>query len=1099
MSFTTERGEYLYKQLIKIVPGNQVDPHLLLRAYLTVKLPKEKNRTSLSEYLIESVMEDDNAEIRHSIEAYSLEDYLSYVASFEVTDLKTFLRFLKDKNQIITETDLVVSLLIVKYAGLESVLISKQSVKNLYVSYLEKSKRLGIDAIRDRSGEFIRFLNCIWSYYLDPDSTRLLKFSDEKAETRIRRIVGMLYDDLRQTTEESFRICSEIQMENPRTKNEIKSILQANIQLGKFWNTSPIARKEKYVDEGILEDEAIIVNINGKLMTLLDSKLSILSEEFQIVLQKNEWYQLSCGLYIYQRRNNDLRPNYPGEVIVDELANDVERPHDVALEMSFLKHLLLQNKRHDGNRYLIVFPSPFLVHEIWERLLRHELFDVRFVMENDAIEDLTKAWTFDPKIPAADRRFLQEHMIVDYFKERIDDVVSYKAIDASRYTDVLVEDIRGLNDGAQSRQGVLNIITTIDRTCRLIVFCRDSDMHGTDALFPLTPQETVQGIFPIPSEMVGTRQKKNVWIADFKESTENSDGCLAIYNFVKSRYDDSEKVRRLFIDYCSPSKLDYEQYSRGKEPIRKSVRKAKANTPEEKKRKAPKIIAYCPEISFKYYVFRKSGNPDSVYYVAYFIDGEKEYGRATDCASKSFSEFQNWLLNEYIYKKVRVNKGARKEKDDAQYSADLYASRGETYSHWIRDVISKHYKGANISLRAFWCFHPEIKSVLRINDDEYEILKKLIHSDLGKKYLTEISGENICEFLSEAEINDIDENYIINLLSQVLALAVKEGNIIHNTLADDDGGDYSGRNVKSALARRTLPEAKFRELFHMLNPAPDGTIKPVDLSLLIRMLTGITTPEVAALKWSDFQEIRFGNMRFHYLRVSKRIVPGSDEPQNHSKATCYRLIPLGKYLGSIMEKLYLSLDGEDVDDRFILEQNNGSHVSAKMISKTFLKYFEKLGIDEIQIKVPKGNSVGFSEVLLTRSFGDLLRENLRYWALKIAGFSVDEVCALFGTSRITTAGKYYIDYNNEQSLLYLYAKLNRIESFLLYGGIRDRIEERRNESLPMTIVYNTFSPIRVDLQYESSSSGQCGSIIAKGDFGAMVTEMEPFPEEGDGK
>ena len=146
---------------------------------------------------------------------------------------------------------------------------------------------------------------------------------------------------------------------------------------------------------------------------------------------------------------------------------------------------------------------------------------------------------------------------------------------------------------------------------------------------------------------------------------------------------------------------------------------------------------------------------------------------------------------------------------------------------------------------------------------------------------------------------------------------------------------------------------------------------------------------------------------------------------------------------------------------------------------------------EIQIRIPKGNVSGFEEVILTRSFGDLLRENLIFWAIKVAGFNSDEISSLFGTSRVTTFGKYYMDYNNEQSLCYTFEKLNRIEAFLLYGGIRDRIENRNPGSDQRHISYTTFSPIRIDLQFNMNSSS---AIDVSSTFGARVTEMKPFAD-----
>ena len=129
------------------------------------------------------------------------------------------------------------------------------------------------------------------------------------------------------------------------------------------------------------------------------------------------------------------------------------------------------------------------------------------------------------------------------------------------------------------------------------------------------------------------------------------------------------------------------------------------------------------------------------------------------------------------------------------------------------------------------------------------------------------------------------------------------------------------------------------------------------------------------------------------------------------------------------------------------------------------------GGKNLQISIPKSDS-GYSEVILTRYYGDLLQENFKYYAMKTAGFSEDDICFMVGTNRATTFGKYYMDFNCEQSLLYTHAKLNRLESFLLYGSNSNRIDNIVRTLLPDKVEYDTYSPIRVDLQFDSENKSR---------------------------
>lgn len=1081
----TERGEFFQSQLLKIIPGNRQGQHLLLQAYLTVNLPPGYNRTASEDLLLEQLLDPINVEIRRSIEAYNLADYLRFVASNEVTDLKSFLGFKSSIHRDATDADLLINLLVVKGLGFSSVICSDDSVRNMYKAYLATAKGLGVRYIDDRDGAFTRFLNCIYSYNLDSELTGLQRFGDAKVEARIRRIVEILYDDFHLTRSEAAWLCATVHESNPRLARDIERIIQNQVRYARFWTTSPVSRMEAAVNNGDAPEGSLLVEHDGKKMALFDAKTAVLAKELLDVAWKTEWYELACGLDLYQRHTLDVRSDEQGSVRTEDISNDVERPNDTALEMSLLYPLTTQNARFSGNSFMIVFPSPFFIRQ-WLEDKELENHHVHFVMEDAGIEALTREWVLDPRMLTSKKKWIREHVSFSAVRTVDEDGrYQYGEIDAGGYSDILIEDVQ---KDKNSRRGLLKIPKTVGKNCRLIVLCEDSSMHDPSSLFS-SVQKNAKGVLAIPTKTIGTGKKKNIFIADFREDEEadTGNGTLDVYELVRPKREATDRVRRLFVDYAEPISIDSHRFVGNKKPLRKAVKEKRDANKETGKYDSARYVAFCPEVTFKYYEY--SSNPP--HYVVYFTDGKEEYGRTTNYKAKSPDEFHAWLLNDYIYKKVRVNDGSRNKKNVAangQYAVDEYNKKGQTYSHWIRDVIGRHYKGSDISLLAFWCFNPDIRSVMKIGDDEYEFLKKLVHSGLGKVYLSELSAEIILEELSENEsLEEIDENYAIDLLSRLLSVAVKNGNILHNPLADEDGEDFSARNVTSALARRTFSEAKYRELFNMLKPATVEDVMPENLALLMRLLVGISTPEVAALKWSDFLTIDEYSLQFHALRISKRIASGSNEPQNHSKATCYRIIPLGRYLGQIMEDYYRYLGGEDVNGRFILGSDGISPISTSRISKAFLRYFKKLDVPEIQIRIPK--SSGFEEVILTRSFGDLLRENLRFWAIKVAGFNSDEISSLFGTSRVTTFGKYYMDFNNEQSLLYTHEKLNRIEAFLLHGGIQDRIETRIRCLNPEHVLYETYSPIRVDLEFESHGRE---TVNVSSLFGVRVTEMKPF-------
>lgn len=151
-------------------------------------------------------------------------------------------------------------------------------------------------------------------------------------------------------------------------------------------------------------------------------------------------------------------------------------------------------------------------------------------------------------------------------------------------------------------------------------------------------------------------------------------------------------------------------------------------------------------------------------------------------------------------------------------------------------------------------------------------------------------------------------NYILqyayekNVIKEKIEIILDKGSA---SLAEDR---KTRLNRMNALAEKTLPLESETELIDWLvKKFRDNN--DVYLGVLIKLFTGMSNPEICALRWGDYEEIKYTNGKRHHLVISKKMNDNSKELEyfDSEHKHKYRLIPLPAFLDNLVKEQYKKL------------------------------------------------------------------------------------------------------------------------------------------------------------------------------------------------
>lgn len=216
----------------------------------------------------------------------------------------------------------------------------------------------------------------------------------------------------------------------------------------------------------------------------------------------------------------------------------------------------------------------------------------------------------------------------------------------------------------------------------------------------------------------------------------------------------------------------------------------------------------------------------------------------------------------------------------------------------------------NVSLLLFsYAFFNEICKESRFNTEDFLTVVKdelfrniLLNEDVEKnitfaieKYL--IKRNSISIYRIELLLNYILRHAYINKI-------IENKIVLHLENADslmDSQEKRAYRRSRKSLAEKSLSLFSFRELTDwLIDRFKNGEY--AYLGVLIELFTGLYPAEVCALRWCDYQGIKYSNGRHHFEITKKMSGQGVElEPIEADKKQSYRLVPLPRIIDELIE------------------------------------------------------------------------------------------------------------------------------------------------------------------------------------------------------
>lgn len=396
----------------------------------------------------------------------------------------------------------------------------------------------------------------------------------------------------------------------------------------------------------------------------------------------------------------------------------------------------------------------------------------------------------------------------------------------------------------------------------------------------------------------------------------------------------------------------------------------------------------------------------------------------------------DWLEKTYPMSSVQQRYSTEERK---QFGSDLQLKVEIS----IRDEIIEKYtqllEKQNIALKTLWYLYPDLSN--KYTGSDYQVLTQMMQTVIGQQRVCDITSELAEKLLLEVypNLNEaaLWRNY--KILSVTMEKAKRHGYCRYNPFEDALRQDKLRRKlfaqVRRQLVKKHLTEPELKQAYHMIvTKIQNGQYEY--LGVLIRLLTGLESNIVCALRWCDM--VKSSGVDVVSFVITRQISNDGKEISGFSDIEDYMCFPLSAGLRSFMEdfrgRLHGIADETRIMDSVIRTASDEpvkpfTPAQLNDLTKGILKEFN---VEENYFNIAYGNSE-FRKINLNKYMGDFIRENFRYWASRVAKLLPAELSFLLRNRVDSTCGRYYCDFQNEASLAMMATKLSRLECLFMQG------------------------------------------------------------------
>lgn len=396
----------------------------------------------------------------------------------------------------------------------------------------------------------------------------------------------------------------------------------------------------------------------------------------------------------------------------------------------------------------------------------------------------------------------------------------------------------------------------------------------------------------------------------------------------------------------------------------------------------------------------------------------------------------------------------------------------------------------NLSLFSFvFSYADEIKNYANRFDYHF-CFNALFRTSLGSLIINEATQEDFDRAISELiSSTRIDSEKLYIQLDIILKCAVK------NTILYDSNTPIfefietrkkqakTKAQLRDAFTKKTLNNEEEKSLISwLLKMIPE---KPVYLGTMIKLLTGMTNPEVSMLTWGDFCETDYSD--YYHFNVTKQRNYNSLKKEDLSNKYKYRVIPIPVFLSDLIiaqkERIQenFKIPYKELIDLPLISKANDN--CTDFCSPNMLRLNSNKALKEGAM-IPEDiiaylESDGVKEQDLSKYNGDFFAANFKYHALNDAMMTFGEASYILGLVPHDTFSKHYCDYTNPFLQIKLVEKLNDWCS--LYSDLEGAPQEikgtTKSDSSGRNITIEPYNSGCVSGQLQLSVKDKCSSNI----------------------
>lgn len=705
-------------------------------------------------------------------------------------------------------------------------------------------------------------------------------------------------------------------------------------------------------------------------------------------------------------------------------------PNDITLENGLVYSSFFSGVAPESDSHILVLlPTPHFINKVlWSS--EYKDHKITFVLEDNSICDAILYQASDPSYAPA----IGSNIHFTTYQKWIEtnDICEIK------YTHVLLFGTRLSITSCPELAAIL--LDRCKENASLLVLEPSQYIEVRDYLIQNTDKITIDKIALIPQGINNsTRPRRKVLIRFIIRSNDHIDTQLKPIELHTYTLNTVLKTQALSAMQEEPVLIDWTDFCKNPQSLRKLYSKeivlrrpaGRERNPSFAHEITPDVVVWCSKTypngnqcrpRLEAYVCEPA--PASRIYSGFAERGNRIKTTIKHTTSIPDENILDWLENVYPYSVI----APKRIKNNIDSTLSITSIRDEIITHY-----TEYLSGQNIALKTLWYLYPSLED--HYSKSSYQILSSMMSTLIGEQRVCDLTAE-LCEYLLSTEYPDLSQDNLwtkFEILSTALDEAVSLGycpsNNLRLALRQAHVRDKLFAQVRNALTKKHFTQSELQKVYgYILDRIEMG--QSLYLGVLIRLLTGLESKIVCALRWCD---LLYSPEYDLFSAVIARKINEDGSFEGFSDNEDYLLFPIMEQLRSII--LHVKQSGRIHNDNQLIlgsllpPESNRHYVKPSLLNQLTREAILSLGLDERVISLPRQGDMQH-ETDLNKYHGDIIRQNFRFWATEAAKLNTDELSYLLRNKPSTTLGCYYCDFLNEASQLMLQVKLNRIDAIL---------------------------------------------------------------------